>query len=46
MKPRNPLVVPARKRKGGVIKSRKHKIKEKELEKEIEEWRAETDETY
>ena len=36
MKPRNPLVVRARSRHAGPIKSKKNKKKEKEMQKEID----------
>ena len=46
MKPRNPYVVEARQRKAGAIKSRKNKLIEEELQKEIEEWEEDTWPSY
>jgi len=43
MKPRDWLAVHAHNRRSGIVKSRKNKLREKELEKEIEEWENEED---
>jgi len=46
MKPRNPYVVPARKRKAGVIKSRRNRLRKREFDREIRDYLQLLEEDY